>query len=177
VGYHSHSSSRPSPSHHQNLHQKLFFSDDNNKAPRNQIFVINSFNRLTRALFPLHEQTEAAAIGGQTQRGIEAQIRRGANIVLGIVRRTYRSYRSSFENQKHRTNRITASSVPFFHRLFLRDRDFGPFFRRASPGFRLCARGLGNHHPICPTYWPKLKQKWNGASRINRTKHRLAIVI
>jgi hypothetical protein len=36
------------------------------------------------------------------------------------------------------------------------------------------AEGSRKSSPISPTYWPKLKKKWDGASRINRTKRRLA---
>jgi hypothetical protein len=45
----------------------------------------------------------------------------------------------------------------------------------ASPGRSGSNRGSRNSSPICPTYWLKLKKKWNGVSRINRTKRRLAI--
>jgi hypothetical protein len=66
---------------------KIFFSNDNNKEPRNQIIIINSFNKLSS----LSMRTN------QGDQWTNTTWHRGANILWGKYRSGYCSKEVSFE--------------------------------------------------------------------------------
>ena len=150
-------------------------------SAENQIILINSFNKLSS----LSMRTSR----GDSDRGTNTTWHRGANTSWGNslycknCRSWYRSKEVSFEGGIVRRSRIKTIGVsklltPYRSSIvFSRMIVILVLFSSCIPWVQALRQGSRKSSPICPTYWPKLKKKWNGASRINRTKRRLAIVV